>query len=398
MSIPFSRTLRSLATDSFRSRTLALSLAALMIGGWIAWALLARVPVYAASAQARLEASPDVYYIESPINGRVVAVHVEVGQEVKTGDALFDLDAQDEQLNLREEQTRQSTVAPQISVIERQIEDEERSIENEREAARVALDEARSHYNEANEAALFAEEEAKRMSSLYRDGFLSEVEFLRLQSEAKKKRAAAESSRLAVDRLAWEQRTNENNRQAHIESLKRDVAALLGSAATSQATGKRLEHEVSKHVVRATASGRVGELSNLRVGSIVHLGDKLGAIIPRGELKAVGYFPPDIALGRIRTGQQAQMRLQGFPWTQYGSIAMSVASVSNEARDGRIRVEFKLTESLSQTIPLEHGLPGAIEVEIDRISPAMLVLRTVGKGSDAPPAAAASNDNLNQTP
>jgi multidrug resistance efflux pump len=398
MSIPFSRTLRSLVTDSFKSWTLALSLAALMIGSWIAWALLARVPVYAATEQARLEASPDVYYIESPINGRVVAVHVEVGREVKTGDALFDLDAQDEQLNLREEQTRQSTVAPQISVTERQIEDEERSIENQREAARVALDEARAHYNEANEAALFAEEEAKRMASLYRDGIMSEVEFLRLQSEAKKKRAAAESSRLAVDRLAWEQRTNENNRQAHIESLKRDVAALQGSVATSQATGKRLEHEVSKHVVRATASGRVGELSNLRVGSIVHLGDRLGAIIPRGELKAVGYFPPDIALGRIRRGQQAQMRLQGFPWTQYGSIQMSVSSVSNEARDGRIRVEFKLTESLSQTIPLEHGLPGAIEVEIDRISPAMLVLRTVGKSSDAPPVASVSNDNSNQTP
>lgn len=391
MSVPFSRTLRSLAADNFRSRMLGLLLAALVIGGWIAWAIVARVPVYAVTEEARLEAGPDVYYIESPINGRVVSLHVAVGQEVKKGDLLFELDSEDQQLDLREEETKQRTVAPQISVIERQILDEEEALENEKQAAGVALGEAREHLNEVSEAARFAEEEVKRMSSLYRNGDISEVEFLRLQSEAKKKQAIAESSRLALDRLALEGRTKENNRQAHIESLKREEAELEGNVATSEATGKRLAHEVGKHLIRASVSGRVGELSNLRVGTIIHSGDRLGAIIPQGELKAVGYFPPDTALGRIRAGQSAEMRLQGFPWTEYGSIKMSVSSVSNEARDGRIRVEFKLTESFNRMIPLEHGLPGSIEVDVDRVSPAMLVLRTVGKGTESPKAASNSN-------
>jgi membrane fusion protein (multidrug efflux system) len=30
-------------------------------------------------------------------------------------------------------------------------------------------------------------------------------------------------------------------------------------------------------------------------------------------------------------------------------------------------------------IPLQHGLPGKLEVEVERISPAALVLRSVGK-------------------
>lgn len=398
MSIPFSRTLRSLAADNFKIWMLGLLSAALMIGGWIAWAIVARVPIYAVTEQARLEAGPDVYYIESPIAGRVVAVHVEVGKEVKTGEVLFELDAVDQQLDLREEQTRRSIVAPQISVTERQIEDEEAALGNEKQAASVALDEARARYSEAAEAALFAEEEVKRMSGLYRDGFISEVEFLRLQSEAKKKRSAAESLRLAIERLVWEQRTKENNRRAHIESLKREVAALQGNVATSMATGKRLEHEVGKHLVRATASGRVGELSNLRVGTVIRMGDKLGAIIPRGELKAVAYFPPDIALGRIRSGQLAHMRLQGFPWTQYGSVPLSVSSISTEARDGRVRVEFKLNEALNPMIPLEHGLPGAVEVEVERISPMMLVLRTVGKRLESPAVASVNNSNASQEP
>ncbi len=394
MAIPFSRTLRSLAADNFKFWIMGLLLGALMLGGWIAWAMLARVPVYAMTEQARLEAGPDVYYIESPISGRVVAVYAKVGKEVTTGEVLFELDAEDKQLDLREEETRQSAAAPQIEVTHRQIADEEAAIENERRAASVALEEARARHNEVAEAALFAEEEVKRMSGLHREGFISEVEFLRLQSEAKKKRAAAESLRLAVDRLAWEQRTKENNRRAHIESLKREVASLQGNVATE----KRLAHEVSKHQVRATTAGRIGELSNLRVGTVIRMGDKLGAIIPPGELKAVGYFPPDIALGRIRTGQSAQMRLQGFPWTQYGSVALSVAGISNEARDGRIRVEFKLTATVNPLIPLEHGLPGAVEVEVDRLSPAMLVLRTIGKRLETPAVASGTNNAQSAAP
>ena len=37
------------------------------------------------------------------------------------------------------------------------------------------------------------------------------------------------------------------------------------------------------------------------------------------------------------------------------------------------------------TIPLQHGLPGTVEVEVERVSPATLVLREVGKHLGVPP-------------
>ena len=136
---------------------------------------------------------------------------------------------------------------------------------------------------------------------------------------------------------------------------------------------------MGKHLVKASESGRVRELSNLRVGMIVRTGDRLGTIIPQSEFKAVGYFQPDIAVGRIRSGQLAEMRLDGFPWTQFGSVPLSVANISGEPRDGRIRVEFALNSSVNPVIPMEHGLPGTIKVEVDHLSPALLVVRTVGE-------------------
>jgi len=126
-------------------------------------------------------------------------------------------------------------------------------------------------------------------------------------------------------------------------------------------------------------TGRLGEVANLRTGAFVSEGDRLGAVVPRGELQAIAYFPPPPALGRIRPGQPARMRLKGFPWTQYGSIAATVASVANEVRDGRVRVEFHIHLDPASPIPIQHGLPGAVEVEVDHVSPATLMLRVAGK-------------------
>jgi hypothetical protein len=94
--------------------------------------------------------------------------------------------------------------------------------------------------------------------------------------------------------------------------------------------------------------------------------------------KVVADFPPS-ALGRIQPGQSARLHLDGFPWPQYGSVSASVISVRNKARDGRVRVEFVVHPDPTSRIPLQHGLPGTVEVEVDRLSPAELIIRAAGQ-------------------
>jgi membrane fusion protein (multidrug efflux system) len=116
----------------------------------------------------------------------------------------------------------------------------------------------------------------------------------------------------------------------------------------------------------------------LQIGAVVRQGDTLGTILPPSTLKIVAHFPPSAALGRLHPQQPARLRLTGFPWTQYGSLTATVASVAHETHDGQIRVELSLTPDATSTIPLQHGLPGSVEVEVERLAPAMLVLRAVG--------------------
>jgi membrane fusion protein (multidrug efflux system) len=58
--------------------------------------------------------------------------------------------------------------------------------------------------------------------------------------------------------------------------------------------------------------------------------------------------------------------------------------VASEPRDGSIRVELALQPPRRTRLPLQHGLPGTAEVEVERVTPAVLVLRTVGKVFDRP--------------
>ena len=185
-------------------------------------------------------------------------------------------------------------------------------------------------------------------------------------------------------RLEGEQRTRTNERKARIEQLTGELNKLRGDQATAGVTIQRLEEEVGRRWIRAPIDGKLGEVAPLRVGTVVHEGDKLAAVIPSGKLRVVANFDPPVALGRIRAGQHARLRLEGFPWAEYGSVGATVTNVASEIRDGSIRVEMALDSDSGSRIPLQHGLPGSVEVEIESLSPANLVLRKAGSWMAGP--------------
>ena len=84
---------------------------------------------------------------------------------------------------------------------------------------------------------------------------------------------------------------------------------------------------------------------------------------------------PAAAVGRIRPGQAARLRLEGFPWTQYGLLRATVSAVGNEADAGLVRVELAIEADPDSPIPVQHGLPGSVEIAVEKVSPAILVLR-----------------------
>ena len=78
----------------------------------------------------------------------------------------------------------------------------------------------------------------------------------------------------------------------------------------------------------------------------------------------------------VRAGQTAQVRLDGFPWAQHGSVNARVQRVDGEVREvqGLQGREPRLPPQL-----LQHGLSGSVEVALESVSPAVLLLRAAGQ-------------------
>ena len=373
----FSRYMRSLGADNQRRTLVGLVVAFAVLGAWGAWLFLARVTLYEVTSEARLEAEQAGYTVEAAVPGRVVNTHLKLGQEVKAGDVLAELDTDEQQHRLEEERARLSTVAPQVEALAREVAAEQQAVEDSRQANSVALEEARARVREAESSAQFKEEEAQRLAGLYKEGVIAEMEVLRVRAEARSRRAEVESLQHTVTKLERQQRTEETERRVRIDKLLREKTELEGQRATTAATISRLQNEIERRTIRAPASGQLGEVTTSREGAVVSAGDKLGTVVPSaGALKIVAEFPPD-ALGRVRAGQGARMRLTSFPWTQYGSLPAVVTRIAGEVRDGKIRVELSVSGDAPSSIPLQHGLPGTVEIEVEQVSPATLLLRTV---------------------
>ena len=387
MSTAFSRTLRSLHADGFGRPAAILTAAACLAGAWGAWCALAQVTLYEVSANARLEVDQAVTPIQAPLAGRVVSTRLAIGREVAAGDILVELDTQAESLEIGEQRARLAALTPQLHALRQQIASEEEARDQEKRAGAAASEQAVETAREAEAPARFAENDQDRMRQLRAEGLIPERDYQRGQAEMQRSRAAAESQRLAIRRLDQEQRTRSSDRAARLMSLAADVTRLETQIPAIEASISRLTYEIERRRVRAPLSGRLGEAAVLRPGAVVREGEKLAAIVPQSKLAAIAQFAPPAALGRIRAGQTARLRLDGFPWAQYGTVKATVTRVANEVRDGSVRVEMAVDGSSNSAIPLQHGLPGTVEVEVERATPASLILRSAGRMLAAPRAA-----------
>jgi membrane fusion protein (multidrug efflux system) len=378
MAATFSRTLRSLEADGPRRRVVDLLVVAVVLA-WAAWLVSARVALYEVTDSARLEVEAAAHPVAAPVGGRVIATRLAIGREVQQGEPLVVLDAECQRHLIREKRTRCTALTERLESLRREIQAEREALAGQQAERATAIAAARARVAEAEARARLAGRQLARLELLRARRAVSPEEYQRGQAEAEACRAALRAGELTAARLGQDRDVQLGDRKTRLAKLEREVVELKGDVAVEEAAIRTLEYEVERHIIRAPAAGRIGAVAaELRVGSVVREAETIGSIVPRGEPRAVALFPV-AAVGRVRPGQAARLRLDGFPWTQYGVLTARVADVGDEARDGLIRVELSLNHDPASAIPLGHGLPGTAEVEVDHVSPATLVLRAAGQ-------------------
>ncbi len=173
---------------------------------------------------------------------------------------------------------------------------------------------------------------------------LAEAEAALHEFREQREALGAESRREALDTL--------HRALADAESLRQDLIK-----------ARRLD-ELTR--LRAPVDGTVEQLAVHTVGGVVEPARPLMVVVPEDGAVEVEATLPNKDIGFVRAGQEAEVKLQTFPYTKYGTIDGVVTVVSQDAvQDEQQGLVFVVRVRLEQDTVDVHG-------EAVRIAPGMM--------------------------
>jgi membrane fusion protein (multidrug efflux system) len=374
-------------------RVLLVILVVIGVGGLVTWSVVAEVPIVKVSSQARIEPHNAVYRIEPPSAGRVVRSLLNLDEEVKEGDLLIEFDTHAERLELEQSKTTLAATEQELGVIREQIANKKSEASATGQVDEVAIREAIEREQEIAPRHKLAEERAQ-LAAKSPTGSISEIEKLERTTDVDALGFAKAAQSLAITRLKREQSVKGQTLTAQLLGLKREELRSEGQVRELKVAIDKLEYQIEKKHYRAPASGHLVDVAELGAGAFIADGQRLGTIVANDtEVRVRARFPKEV-VGMIQPGQTAQLKLDGYPWTIYGTVPARVTRVGTEpglvatpeAIPNTVRVELDIEPPPDTRIQIRHGMTLTVEVEIARVSPIALLMRSIGEWHADPPA------------
>ncbi len=351
-------------------RWLMLSLCGLFVVALI-WSIVGRVDVVA-TASGKVIPSGNVKQIQPIEIGYVRAIHVTNGQHVEAGQLLVELDptvvaAEAEQadkslLGAKVDAARNvallghldgrssrfaapsgtpfdiaSTEAQYVRSAIAEYEGERASLTQQRAEKRAELASVEAEIAKLQQTLPIVEQQLGARRELTDKGYFSRIRLL-------------EYEQLKIEHVQniAVQRANAAKARATIADIDAQLGRLRGTfgknAATdlaeSQEKSGLARAEVTKSQrraaylqLRAPVSGTVQQLSIATIGGIVQPAQTLMIIVPDAATPVVEARIQNKDIGFIREGQPVRVKLEAFPFTDYGIVPGVVESISRDAVD-----------------------------------------------------------------
>ncbi len=201
-----------------------------------------------------------------------------------------------------------------------------------------------------------------------------EKEQLRLEQEGE---LAAQVSRLAEIRAAL--RESGEQRRTLVAATRRQA---LDAAAEGLQRAESLRQELLKAEARrrlmdivAPTDGTVQQLAVNTVGAVVTPAQALLLLVPSGQPVEVDALLENKDIGFVKAGQPAEVKVETFPYTRYGTVSGTVAQVSPDAvgddKSGlaylaKVRLDRASLRVDDKLVPLHPGMAVVAEVRTGR--------------------------------
>jgi HlyD family secretion protein len=170
---------------------------------------------------------------------------------------------------------------------------------------------------------------------------------------------------------------------ATIATTEREISGLLAThrdrdaeltgrlaSALRDLRGVMMEWE-RVNVISATQPGRVRLFGVWSESQNLKAGDTFAIIEPTNSTPTAFAFVPAAGFGKVRLGQRVTIRLDAYPYHEFGLVEAKVAAVSAVAVDGQYRVLLDLPKGLwlssAKAVQFSQNMEGDARIEVDRL-------------------------------
>ena len=236
--------------------------------------------------------------VKAPFAGVIKDIVVKEGQKVIAGDTLLKFDAD-------VSRKRKETLETQIKLEMKRFEEESRAVK----ARKRGVVERLKGINRS----------LKTESSIYENilplaeiGAMQQTEVLRQRNKVEQLDSEVQQTGADLEEVEAQLNKLEQESLREISDLERQLV--------------EVEDTIIKEKLSAPVSGIVFGMVPSSAGYAASAGETLVKVVPGGEIEAKIYITTK-DVGFIKTGMKAQIRVDAFPYTQFGSITGALKSV-----------------------------------------------------------------------
>ncbi|MDP2827877.1 MAG: HlyD family type I secretion periplasmic adaptor subunit [Sulfuricellaceae bacterium] len=397
----------SLIWPHFFSHALLWSVLAIVVIGLI-WASLAKVDEITV-AEGKVVPSSQIQVIQNLEGGIVSKTMVQVGQVVKKGQLLMQLDktrfSSSDEENQGKLDSLQAKIArltaeaynkpfeapPQLLKAKPEIVEHEQSLYMARQQELNSnisvlqqqagqrsqeIIEKRARETQLQQSLKLVTQELAITRPLMQQGVASEVEVLRLERQVNDLKGDLDSTRIAIPRLSASVQEMRNRIEGLNMKFRSDAMNELSQArnefASSSAIDIAIGDRLARTAIRSPVNGIIKQIKVNTVGGVTQPGMELMEIVPIEDnlLIEARVRPSDIAF--LRPGQEATVKISAYDYSIFGGFPavlelISADTITNEKGDAfyLITVRTKvnnLTKSKEQ-MPIIPGMLATVDIK-----------------------------------
>lgn len=217
------------------------------------------------------------------------------------------------------------------------------------------------------------------------------------QSQGEVQQALAEANRLQAELMQKQaqKRSTQLEAQQQIQQLEIEMTQLKAKIAENKNLLSSAKAKLVQNYLYAPVNGVVSSLNVRNIGEVVQAGQTIAEMAPQNAPLVLSAILANEQAGFVKTGMPVQIKLDAYPYQDYGIVPGKVISISPDAKpDQRLgavyRVEVELARNYvtanNQTINFRPGQTASADIIIRRRRVADILLdpiRQLQKGGIA---------------